>query len=320
MSPATRPQHRTGSPLAQVIEVYSTYADLDQAFAEVVDATCAYYNATTNGTCPAETPKPTTLTGGAAVAATSRTASPTVIPNNYSPSATRQLLMSFRTGSVQVQPGEKLGINVVKEGFHQQVGLRDVPENNQISEPPTAGSVYQGGVEVYGPQLYLVAMVDPDAQTPGNPTKAEYLHWLQPNMRMVNASTLPAYAVGPFPFLLFANETSTPAILDYSSPMPPTYSRPHRYIVYAYQQPLDFEVPAEYAGFGPNQRSNFNIADFAQKAGLGTPFASTYFYAANNTLGAPVNTTGGIVTKTRGYAPYESATPYAPGCGSYGSK
>jgi len=35
----------------------------------------------------------------------------THIPRNFYPYATKQLLMSFKSGAVQVQPGEILGIN-----------------------------------------------------------------------------------------------------------------------------------------------------------------------------------------------------------------
>lgn len=288
----------------------------------VVDDVCAYYNATTNGTCPQGTPTPTTLSGPAAVAATSHTtftsSAPSQIPPNFSPSATKQLLMSFQTGSVQLKPGEQLGIDIPQASGHQQIGLSELPENDQIVETPPAGSIYQGPVEVYGPQLYTTVMIDPDAPAPYNPSQAQYLHWLQPNMRLINASTLPPYAVGPFPFLLFANNTgSTPAVADFQGPSPPSYSPPHEYIVLVYQQPLNFTIPEAYRGFSNSNRTNFDVAAFAEAAYLGNPIAANYFYTGNGTHSIGANSTGSIISggsgaKPTGFGPGGPKHPHAP--------
>ncbi|KAI9683066.1 MAG: hypothetical protein M1820_010928 [Bogoriella megaspora] len=291
------------------------------AFAATVDDTCAYYNSTTNGTCPEQPVQPTTLTGAAAVAATEvhtsvqGTAASTPIPPNYTPTATQQLLMSFQTGTYQVQPGEELGIDVPAAAGHPQIGLRNLPESDQIVETPPADSTYTFPIEVFGPQLYTVVMVDPDAQYPSNSNVAEYLHWLQPNMRLINASTLPPYAIGPFPFIFNANETSTPARLNYSSPMPPTNSAPHRYIVYAFQQPLNFTFPPAYLGFGPSNRSNFDVLAFSKAANLGEPFAANYFYVANGTNGVTANATTLSYSTTVAYSTINSAEATASATG-----
>lgn len=278
------------------------------AFAGTVDDVCAYYNATSNGTCPSAAPSPTTLSGPAAVAATSHTTftsfAPSVIPPNFSPSATKQLLMSFQTGTVQVRPGEQLGVDVPAASGHQQIGLSEIPVDDQIVETPPAASIYQGPIEVYGPQLYLVAMVDPDAPAPYNPYNAQYLHWLQPNMRLINASTLPPYAIGPFPFLLFANETgSTPAVATYQQPNPPTYSPPHRYIILVFQQPLNFTVPEAYRGYSDTNRTNFDVGSFASAASLGDPIAANYFYTGNGTRSISANATGPVISSPYGVRP-----------------
>ncbi|KAI9688274.1 MAG: hypothetical protein M1820_010302 [Bogoriella megaspora] len=289
------------------------------AFAAIVDDVCLYYNATTNGTCPTQPVVQTTLTGEAAVAATAiytsveGTPASTAIPANYKPTATEQLLLSFHTDTYQIQPGEELGINVPDASGHLKIGLRQLPEDDQIIETPPAASIYKKPVVVYGPQLYLAVMVDPDAPYPQDPTAAEYLHWLQPNLRLINASTLPLEAVDPFPFIFYANQTDTPARLHYSSPQPPNNSAAHRYILYVYQQPLNFTFPQSYAGYGPNNRSNFNVAAFARSADLGDPLAATYFYVANYTNSLPPNSTNPSYSPTFDYRTINAAEATSTG-------
>ena len=296
------------------------------AFAQVVDEVCAYYNATSNGTCPETAPTPTTLAGPAGVAATSHTTftsnAPSVIPPRFSPSATEQLLLSFQTGTVQVHPGEQLGIDVPAASGHPQIGLSEVPEDNQIVETPPAASIYEGPIEVFGPHLYLTVLIDPDVSGPYSPLKSQYLHWLQPNMRLLNASTLPPYAVGPYPFIFFANTTaSTPAVAVYKQPSPPA-GPPHRYILFQYKQPLNFTIPEEYSGYSSDNRTNFNVGNFASAAYLGDPIAANYFYVGNGTGLAP-NATGPVISSPA-YATRTgaagTASLYAPAGGPFSGK
>jgi len=147
-------------------------------------------------------------------------------------------------------------------------------------------------------------MVDPDASYPSNPTKAQYLHWLQPNTKLVHGAHS---ALGSFPFVLTTAANTSP-VLDYQEPMPPTNSSAHRYIVYLYQQPSNFAIPPAFAGYGIHNRSNFNIEAFAAASNLGLPLAANYFYVSNSTNGISKNATGPVVTQTTGYKTREPAS------------
>lgn len=131
--------------------------------------------------------------------------------------------------------------------------------------------MYQSLAEYDG--SYLVIMVDPDASTPQNPSSRFILHWLQPDL---TASGMMSMGGAGQPLV-----NSTPAIVPYARPMPPPTSDPHRYILYAFQQPEDFAVPDAFSGFNAENRSMFSLTNFISAADLGTPAAANFFFASN---------------------------------------
>lgn len=123
---------------------------------------------------------------------------------------------------------------------------------------------------------YVVVMVDPDATTPDNPNNRFILHWLAPNMTQGSAGSAPAPQAG-LTQLTNATENFTP----YRSPGPALNSSAHRYILYAFRQPDDFAVPAEFDTYaGGVNRTHFDLPTFIELAGLGNPAAAEYMYVS----------------------------------------
>jgi len=101
---------------------------------------------------------------------------------------------------------------------------------------------------------FVVAMVDPDAPTPQDPTEAQIRHFLGGG------------------FTLQGNElvNNTPALSDYRQPTPPNTSDPHRYVFLLFAQPADFPTSIDT----PIQ--NFNISAFAEEFDMGPPLAGNF--------------------------------------------
>lgn len=118
-------------------------------------------------------------------------------------------------------------------------------------------------------------MVDPDASTPQNPTERFILHWLQPNMMPSNSTSM------NFPGKPLMNTSA--AAVPYARPMPPPTSDAHRYILYAFEQPSNFTVPAAFSGYSAMNRTRFNLTEFISAANLGSPAAANYFFCSNKT-------------------------------------
>ncbi|KAI9000865.1 phosphatidylethanolamine-binding protein [Trametes punicea] len=114
-------------------------------------------------------------------------------------------------------------------------------------------------------QTFVLAMVDPDAPTPQNPTEAQIRHLLAPGLQ-ANGS-LPSAA---------ALVNNTPAISDYLRPTPPAGSDPHRYTLLLFVQPSNFSSVA-LNFLNTSTPANFNITLFAQEVGLGSPIAGNFF-------------------------------------------
>jgi phosphatidylethanolamine-binding protein (PEBP) family uncharacterized protein len=66
-------------------------------------------------------------------------------------------------------------------------------------------------------QMFVLALVDPDAPTPQNPSIAQYLHFLAGNFRTNAAASDPT---------LLTNQSA--ALMDFFPPTPPAGSDPHR--------------------------------------------------------------------------------------------
>lgn len=109
---------------------------------------------------------------------------------------------------------------------------------------------------------FIIFMIDPDAPTPQNPTSAQILHYLQPNVTG-NAGT---------GILLNAS----PATVTYRGSGPPAGSDAHRYIFVVYQQPSGFRLPD---GFNASQRAGFDLDEIVQLTQLEMPVAGAFFTA-----------------------------------------
>ncbi|KAG8743881.1 hypothetical protein FRC10_011171 [Ceratobasidium sp. 414] len=64
----------------------------------------------------------------------------------------------------------------------------------------------------------------------------------------------------------------TAAVDDYMPPAPPAGSGSHRYVALLYAQPADFD----YLFLNTSNRQHFNITEFSERSGLGTPLAGTF--------------------------------------------
>lgn len=135
-------------------------------------------------------------------------------------------------------------------------------------------NLYQSVADYNG--QYMLIMVDPDASTPENPTSRFILHWLATNI------TQTAGADGLRQLSPPSASTTGAGVADfvpYRPPSPPATSSAHRYILYAFQQPSDFAVPAQFASLaGGQNRAQFNLTQFMSAAGLDRPAAAEYFY------------------------------------------
>ena len=99
--------------------------------------------------------------------------------------------------------------------------------------------------------LYTLVMVDPDAPSPSNPSKREYLHWLVmdiPEGGDVSHGT---------------------EVVAYESPQPKAGIHRLAFIV--------FRQTVRQVIYAPGWRPNFNTRDFAACYCLGAPVAAAYF-------------------------------------------
>ncbi|KAF2235657.1 PEBP-like protein [Viridothelium virens] len=126
--------------------------------------------------------------------------------------------------------------------------------------------------------LFTIIMIDPDAPTPQDTSESQIIHWLQPSAKASTSSS--STSLTPITFTATAAAQAA-----YIPPAPPQNSSAHRYIQYLFSQPSGFTVPAEFTGFGGNNRTNFDIASFVQASGLKGPLAANYVRVAQP--GAP---------------------------------
>jgi phosphatidylethanolamine-binding protein len=120
---------------------------------------------------------------------------------------------------------------------------------------------------------YILLMVDPDAPSPQNPTRRFILHWLAANVTQTTQAQAPLTGQR-------ALTNSTPALVPYRPPMPPTNSSAHRYIIYAFAQPAGFAIPPSFSGFSDQNRSMFNLDRFINEARLDRPAAGQFWYVS----------------------------------------
>ncbi|TFK94650.1 PEBP-like protein [Polyporus arcularius HHB13444] len=128
----------------------------------------------------------------------------------------------------------------------------------------------------FAQQTFILAMVDPDAPTPQNPTVAQIRHLLAPNITLSGSLATGALLVN-----------NSPAISDFQRPTPPAGSDPHRYILLLFAQPANFSSVVTGIVNSSTPISNFNISAFAEQLGLGSPLAGNFFLT-----GPDANSTG----------------------------
>ncbi|EES16923.1 hypothetical protein BDA96_08G088200 [Sorghum bicolor] len=120
---------------------------------------------------------------------------------------------------------------------------------SQVAGEPTVHIT--GGRRDGTPAFYTLLMLDPDAPSPSNPTKREYLHWL----------------VTDIPEGAGANHGNE--VVAYESPRPSAGI--HRFVFIVFRQAIRQSI------YAPGWRANFNTRDFAACYSLGPPVAATYF-------------------------------------------
>ncbi|KAH7009155.1 phosphatidylethanolamine-binding protein [Macrophomina phaseolina] len=136
------------------------------------------------------------------------------------------------------------------------------------------------------PATFIVLMVDPDAPSPQHPSVGEWLHWLQPGVRLSRSIEPIEGPTGTALAILSASETGAEAIASYQEPSPPSLG-PHRYIIMLFEQTdSDFKLPPSLSRYdGGAARDHFNSSEFRHAAGLNTPLAATFFIVGNSTEG-----------------------------------
>ena len=102
-------------------------------------------------------------------------------------------------------------------------------------------------------KYYHLFMVDPDAPSPQNPIKADWLHWLVINIE--------------------SHSSNSDVLAEYNGPTPP-FGR-HRYCMFV------FETDNVISIVTPNQRNNFDGTQFSEwikSENEGLLVGSTFFY------------------------------------------
>ncbi|MCJ1228452.1 hypothetical protein MMC12_005113 [Toensbergia leucococca] len=128
---------------------------------------------------------------------------------------------------------------------------------------------------------YMVFMIDIDAVY--DKAATTFLQWYQPDLSIDYSS---------YEFTN-SNETNNGAV--YISPMP-LPSSTHRYILVLFAEPPGYKLPSCYQAIlsvSPLPRFGFDILEFIQVAGLGSPVATNYLKVSNS---EPATTTQVITT------------------------
>uniref|UniRef100_A0A023GAN6 Putative conserved secreted protein n=1 Tax=Amblyomma triste TaxID=251400 RepID=A0A023GAN6_AMBTT len=148
-------------------------------------------------------------------------------------------------GELEVKYGD---LSVVKNGTLTPA---------QTAEAPTMVKL-RGAINCIPP--FALVMLDPDVPSRENPTERSKLHWMVLNVNSTRK--------------LHEGDVAVP----YRGPNPTSGSGPHRYVFLAYCQGAQRVLTSEIA---PQQRSNFDLADFFKKLRAGNPFGGNFFYAEN---------------------------------------
>lgn len=146
--------------------------------------------------------------------------------------------------------------------------------------------------------MFVRDLISSNSPTPEMPTSAQILHWLQADL-----------SVGPgnglFEHTLI---NSSQPIAPFAQPMPPAGSAPHRYIQLLWRQPSNFSVPESFSGYGSENRTKFDVAAFAEAAGLQGPIAANYFLTErsnSSAVGPTPSSTGAPTPSASNLIPFD---------------
>lgn len=144
-----------------------------------------------------------------------------------------------------------------------------------------------------GAKLLLV-MVDPDAPSPDAPTAANILHWMAADL----SATTAAQDFGALQGQSVLTNT-TPNAVPFAPPGPPATSSAHRYLLFLFEQPENFAVPAAFAQFNAQNRANFDLNAFMAAAGLSAPLAANFMFVSGQDI-VPADFQGAPLTEFPG--------------------
>ncbi|KAI9729106.1 MAG: hypothetical protein M1828_000191 [Chrysothrix sp. TS-e1954] len=203
--------------------------------------------------------------------------------------STQAALLALSVSTVQAIPPESFGfpsapndtaltVTFNHNGNKTIVGEAELFGYDIVARQPTLAvntPAYRSLAEYTG--TYMVLMVDPDAKTPQNPSERFYLHWAQPNLAVASAANSMGVPTGQQQLM-----NTSAALVPFVRPSPGATSDPHRYIVYAFEQPSKmFTVPESFSGLSAMNRSKFDLTEFISQAKLGKPAAAEFFFVSH---------------------------------------
>eukprot|EP01116_Phalansterium_solitarium_P011080 TRINITY_DN26688_c0_g1_i1.p1 TRINITY_DN26688_c0_g1~~TRINITY_DN26688_c0_g1_i1.p1 ORF type:complete len:175 (-),score=39.42 TRINITY_DN26688_c0_g1_i1:323-847(-) len=129
-----------------------------------------------------------------------------------------------------------------------------------VPKPATQLAPFVSYPNAVGSAGYLLAMLDPDAPSHQNPTRAPIRHWLVGNIPGTDL------AVGNV-------TTSSLTLTPYAGPQPSQGTGFHRYVLFVFQQPAPV---VKYAPLSSN-RTNFDVDGFLDLYGIADKQISNFF-------------------------------------------
>ncbi|KAJ2912192.1 hypothetical protein MD484_g8218, partial [Candolleomyces efflorescens] len=203
---------------------------------------------------PTSTPTPTTPT--------TTVPAPTGTPIAGADTSTSDVVAAFNQYNVTTRfgitfnPTAILGVAFTGQTQSFKAG-QSVARNITATTPQL--SLYGIGADP-GPGPFVIVMADPDVPTPQNPSFGPVRHWLAGNYYPTRTSNV----LTP----------SGTAITPYFQPTPGVGSPAHRYTYLLYKQPSNFNQ--QMIVTSQTSIVNWNVSQFASRAGLGDPIAGTF--------------------------------------------
>jgi len=134
-------------------------------------------------------------------------------------------------------------------------GGAQLPENSTPQTPTFSHRVPGKPVDI-GSGPFVIAIVDPDAPAS---EKSPIGHFLGANFKFKDDGV--------------SLVNTTPAVMEYKPPSPPAQgSEPHKFVFLLFKQSDGFKEK-ELGSIDP---ATFNVSQFAEKFGLGSPLGGTY--------------------------------------------